>query len=132
MPLNEHAHRLATTGANLATVVTIMPDGQLQALPVWIDSDGEHLLVNTEPQRQRSKNLARDPRITVLVQSATDPYDWAEVRGKVVGTVDGQQARDHIDALARKYTGSDYANPVGPAGRIIFKVAADKVNTARG
>jgi len=131
MPLDEDAHRLATTGANLATVVTIMPDGQPQALLTWIDSDGEHLLVNTEPTRQRSKNVARDPRITVLVHSATDPYDWAEVRGKVVGTVDGQPARDHIDALARKYTGSDYANPIGPGGRIILKVAADKVNTPR-
>jgi PPOX class probable F420-dependent enzyme len=131
MPIDEDAHRLATTGANLATVVTIMPDGQPQALLTWIDSDGEHLLVNTEPTRQRAKNVARDPRITVLVHSATDPYDWAEVRGRVVEIVEGQEARDHIDELARKYTGSDYANPIGPGGRVILKIAAERTNTAR-
>lgn len=131
MPIDEDAHRLATTGANLATVATIMPDGQPQALLTWIDSDGEHLLVNTEPTRQRAKNVERDPRITVLVHSATDPYDWAEVRGRVVEIVEGQEARDHIDKLARKYTGSDYANPIGPGGRIILKIAPERTNTAR-
>ena len=130
MPLDEDTVRLAR-GKNLATVVTLMPDGQPQALPTWIDTDGEHLLVNTEPQRQRSKNVARDPRITVLIQGPT-PWEWAEVRGRVVDTVGEPRAREHIDELARKYTGADYANPIGPEGRIILVVAPDKVNTAAG
>ena len=54
MPLDEDTVRLAR-GKNLATVVTLMPDGQPQALLTWVDTDGEHLLVNTEPQRQRAK-----------------------------------------------------------------------------
>jgi PPOX class probable F420-dependent enzyme len=129
MPLDEDVIRLAK-GKNLATVVTLMPSGQPQALLTWIDTDGEHVLVNTEPQRQRSRNVARDPRITVLIHSSGSPFDWAEVRGHVVGTVTGDEARKHIDELARKYTGHDYANPIGPQGRIILKVAADKVNTS--
>jgi PPOX class probable F420-dependent enzyme len=128
MALDEDTVRLAK-GKNLATVVTLMPDGQPQALLTWVDSDGEYILVNTEPQRQRSRNVARDPRITVLIHSADSPYDWSEVRGHVADTVTGDEARQHIDELARKYTGNDYANPIGPQGRIILKVAADKVNT---
>ena len=64
MPLDEDVVRLAK-GPNLATVVTLMPSGQPQAQFTWIDADDEHVLVNTEPQRQRAKNIARDPRITV-------------------------------------------------------------------
>jgi PPOX class probable F420-dependent enzyme len=131
MPLDEDVIRLAK-GKNLATVVTLMPSGQPQALLTWIDTDGEHVLVNTEPQRQRSRNVARDPRITVLIHSSDSPFDWAEVRGHVVGTVTGDEAREHIDELARKYTGHDYANPIGPQGRVILQVAADKVNTPAG
>jgi PPOX class probable F420-dependent enzyme len=116
-------------GKNLATVVTLMPDGQPQALLTWIDTDGEHLLVNTEPTRQRARNVARDPRITVLIHSGDDPWDWSEVRGRVVDTVDGQPARDHIDELSHKYMGTEYRNPIGPRGRIILKIAPDKVNT---
>ena len=129
MPLPDDVVRLAK-GKNLATVVTLMPDGQPQALPTWVDTDGENLLVNTEPQRQRSKNLRRDPRITLLINSAENPWDWAEVRGHVVEVIDGQEARDHIDELSRKYMGTDYGNPIGPHGRVILKVAPDKVNTA--
>jgi PPOX class probable F420-dependent enzyme len=128
MQLDADVVRLAK-GKNLATVVTLMPNGQPQALLTWVDTDGEHVLVNTEPQRQRARNIRRDPRITVLIHSADDPWDWAEVRGHVVGTVTGEQAREHIDELSRKYVGSNYRNPIGPQGRIVLKVAADKVNT---
>ena len=128
MTLDGDTIRLAK-GKNLATVVTLMPDGQPQALLTWIDTDGEHLLVNTEPTRQRARNVARDPRITVLIHSGDDPWDWSEVRGRVVDTVDGQPARDHIDELSHKYMGTEYRNPIGPRGRIILKIAPDKVNT---
>jgi len=130
MALDEDTVRLAK-GKNLATVVTLMPDGQPQALLTWVDTDGEHILVNTEPQRQRARNIRRDPRITVLIHSAEDPWDWSEVRGRVVAVVDGTEARSHIDELSRKYVGSDYRNPIGPQGRVILKIAPDKVNTPR-
>jgi len=130
MPLDEDTVRLAQ-GKNLATVVTLMPDGQPQALLTWVDSDGEYVLVNTEPQRQRARNIRRDPRITVLIHSAEDPWDWSEVRGRVAHTVGGAEAREHIDKLSRKYAGTDYRNPIGPQGRVILKIAADKVNTPR-
>jgi PPOX class probable F420-dependent enzyme len=126
--LDDDVIRLAKA-ANLATVVTLMPDGQPQALLTWIDTDGEVILVNTEPQRQRARNVARDPRVTVLIHSAENPWDWAEVRGHVVDTVSGDVARAHIDELSQRYVGSDYQNPIGPQGRIILRIAADKVNT---
>jgi PPOX class probable F420-dependent enzyme len=129
MPLDEDVIRLAK-GKNLATVVTLMPGGQPQALLTWIDTDGEHVLVNTEPQRQKARNVARDPRITVLI-TGDNPYDWAEVRGHVVETVGGDEARKHIDELSQKYNGTEYRNPIGPQGRVILKIAADKINTPK-
>lgn len=118
-------------GPNLATVVTLMPSGQPQAQLTWVDTDGEYLLVNTEPARQRVKNLSRDSRITVLVQSAEDAWNWAEIRGVVVEIVGGQPAREHIDELSRKYLGTDFPQPVGPQGRIILKIEPRKVNTPK-
>jgi PPOX class probable F420-dependent enzyme len=130
MALDEDVARLAK-GKNLATVVTLMPDGQPQALLTWVDHDGENVLVNTEPQRQRAKNVSRDPRVTVLIHSADNGYDWAEVRGHVAAVIGGPQAREHIDELSNRYTGSDYGMPIGPDGRVILVVAPDKVNTPR-
>jgi len=45
--------------------------------------------------------------------------------------LDGSQAREHIDKLSRKYVGTDYRNPVGPHGRVILKIATDKVNAPK-
>jgi PPOX class probable F420-dependent enzyme len=129
MALDEDAARLAK-GKNLATVVTLMPDGQPQAQLTWIDHDGEHVLVNTEPQRQRARNVGRDARVTVLIHSA-DPWDWAEIRGHVVATIDGSQAREHIDQLSQRYIGADFDDTIGPHGRIILVIAPDKVNTPK-
>jgi PPOX class probable F420-dependent enzyme len=129
MPLDEDVIRLAK-GKNLATVVTLMPSGQPQALFTWIDTDGEYVLVNTEPQRQKARNVARDPRITVLIHG-DNAYDWAEVRGHVVETVGGDEARRHIDELSQKYNGTEYRNPIGPQGRVILKIEADKINTSK-
>ena len=129
MPLDEDVVRLAK-GKNLAAVVTLMPGGQPQALFTWIDTDGEHLLINTEPQRQKARNAARDPRVTILIRS-DDFYDWAEIRGHVIETVGGEAAREHIDELSQRYNGHEYTNPIGPQGRVILKIAADKVNTSQ-
>jgi PPOX class probable F420-dependent enzyme len=120
--LDDRIRTLATDGKNIAAVSTLMPDGTLQTTPLWIDSDGEHLLLNTEVHRQKYKNVSRDPRITVTIIDAANPYSYGEVRGEVVETVTGPEARAHIDALARKYTGADYGNPV-QSERVILKVA---------
>lgn len=112
---------------NLGVVVTLMPDGRPQALPTWIDTDGEHLLVNTERERQRARNIARDPRVTVLVMSSESPWDWSELRGRVVGTIEGDVALRHIHEMSNKYVGHDYIRDISPTGRIIYKIAADRV-----
>jgi PPOX class probable F420-dependent enzyme len=128
MALDEQLERLAR-GANLATIVTLMPDGRPQAQLRWVDADEDCVLVNTEPQRQAAKNAARDPRVTVLIHSCSDPYDWAEVRGVVAETITGARARAHIDQLAQKYTGSDYAAPIGAEGRVLLRIRPEKVVT---
>jgi PPOX class probable F420-dependent enzyme len=130
MALNDDAARLAKS-TSLATVVTLMPNGQPQALLTWVDTDGEHILVNTEPIRQRARNLRRDPRVTVLIHSSENAWDWAEIRGRVVETIDGDRARAHIDELSQRYAGEDYSRPIGPDGRIILVIEPEKVNTPR-
>jgi PPOX class probable F420-dependent enzyme len=125
MSLDDRVRELAEA-KSFPSVSTIGPDGRPHTQPVWIDTDGEHLLFNTETGRQKFVNLQRDPRVTVTLIDPDNPYRYIEVRGHVADTVTGPEARDHIDQLARKYTGSDYANQVGTE-RVIVKVAADSV-----
>lgn len=120
--LDDRIQRLATQGRNIAAVTTLMPDGTPQTTPLWVDADDEHLLLNTEVHRQKYKNVARDPRVTVTIWDAEQPFLYGEVRGEVIETVTGPDARAHIDQLSQKYVGHDYANPI-QSERVILKVA---------
>lgn len=108
-----------------ATVTTLLPDGTPTTKPLWIDTDGTHILINTEIHRLGFRNIQRDPRVTVALVDPGNPYSYAEVRGEVVETVTGPEARAHIDALAQKYLGSDYPGKI-ETERVIVKVAATR------
>ena len=115
-------------GKNFAAFTTLMADGQPQTQIMWIGDDGEHLLINTEIHRQKFKNAQRDPRVTVTVFNDGNAYQYIEARGKVVESIGGDEARSHIDALAKKYMGvDDYPNPI-QSERIILKISIDKIH----
>ena len=85
----------------LASLATIMPDGQPQVTPVWIDMDGKFVRFNSARGRQKDRNVRRDPRIAMSITDPDNPYRYLEIRGRVVDiTEDG--ADDHIDSLAKK------------------------------
>ena len=120
------AARDLARGKNFAALTTLLPSGQPSTQVMWVDADDDHVLINTETGRQKFVNVSKDPRVTVTVIDADNPYRYAEIRGRVVETVGGAQARDHIDALAQKYTGGPYAGEIATE-RVIFKIAPERV-----
>ncbi|HZA79273.1 MAG TPA: TIGR03618 family F420-dependent PPOX class oxidoreductase [Acidimicrobiales bacterium] len=119
--LDETIKRLAT-GKNIAAVTTLLPDGTPTTQPMWVDADDDHLLLNTEVHRQKFLNIKRDPRITVTIWDSANPYSYGEVRGEVVETITGPEARSQIDELSQKYQGSDYPGVI-KSERVILKIA---------
>ena len=93
---------------------------------MWVDADDDHVLINTEVHRAKFKAIERDPRVTVTIWKRDDPYRFAEVRGRVVETVRGPEARAHIDALSRKYRGRDYDPANIGSERVILRIAPDR------
>ena len=121
MPL-EDAVKKAAQADNFATLTTLMPDGQPQTQVMWVHADDDHILINTEVERQKWKNVQRDPRVTVTIIDKENPYHYAEVRGRVVDQVRGDEARASIDELSRKYTGKDYDPAAIKTERVILKI----------
>ena len=112
-------------GANFATITTLLSDGSPATHVMWVDCDDDYVLLNTETGRAKFKNIKRDPRVSVVVWDANDPITYVEVRGRVVETVAGAPAREHIDKLSLKYDGKPYSNPI-QTERVILKVAPDR------
>lgn len=126
MALDSDLQSLASE-PNFAALTTLMPDGQPQTQLMWVHASDEQVLINTEVGRQKYRNVQADPRVTVTVFDRENSYRYVEARGRVVGTIGGDEARDQIDELAQKYTGVPYANPIGTE-RVILQIAVDKVH----
>ncbi|MGW6279084.1 pyridoxamine 5'-phosphate oxidase family protein [Kribbella sp. NPDC055071] len=65
--LPESTHRLFTEPKDV-TVVTIDPDGSPQASLVWAERDGDEILLGLQHPHRKTRNLRRDPRVTLLIQ----------------------------------------------------------------
>lgn len=89
-----------------AHLATLMPDGSPQTTPVWVDYDGQNILINTPVGTQKDKNLQRDGRVALSIIDPDNPYRYLEVRGRVAERTQNG-ADQHIDAMARKYLGQD-------------------------
>ena len=112
---------------NFGHVATLNEDGSVHTAIVWVDVQDGRVALNTAEGRIWPANVRRDPRVTVTVVNAENPYEYTEIRGRVVeDTHDG--ADEHIDALAKKYMDAD-TYPLRKEGeqRVIFRIEPERV-----
>ena len=83
-------------------LTTIMPDGAPQSSLIWVDYDDDYLLVNTTLERQKGRNMLRNPKVTILVIDPKDSSRWVEVRGHVM-EITRDCAEAHADKLTQRY-----------------------------
>ena len=91
---------------NYVHLATLMADGSPQVSPVWVDVDGDRILVNTAEGRVKPRNVRRDARVAISIYNQENPYSSAFIRGRVV-EITHEGAEEHIDKLAKKYLGQD-------------------------
>lgn len=109
-------------GKNFCMFTSLRPDGHPASQVLWVDCDDEFILVNTEKHRRKYRNTRADPRVTVTLWDAENPYRYIEVRGVVHDYVEGQAARDHIDQLALKYFGRLYDPEQIESERVVLRI----------
>jgi len=94
-------------GGGLCYLATIMPDGSPQLTQTWVDTDGTNVLINTVIGHQKTRNVERDPRVSVAVSDPATPSRFFQVRGRVIERrIEG--ATEHIEELSQRYTGRPY------------------------
>jgi PPOX class probable F420-dependent enzyme len=104
---------------NFAVVATLRPDGSVHQTMMWVDVDGDTVLLNTT-SRTKQAHLAADPRIAVLVASRSDPYTYVSIHG--LASLDDNGAVEHANKLARKYGQRATFTRVEGERRVIVRV----------
>jgi PPOX class probable F420-dependent enzyme len=110
-----------------AHLVTLMPDGSPQVTPVWVDLDGNTVIINTAKGRLKDRNMKRDPRVALAVSDPANPYRYVQVRGRV-SDISENGGDAHIDKMAKKYLNQD-SYPYRQAGevRVVYRITPEHV-----
>jgi PPOX class probable F420-dependent enzyme len=116
LELPESAVRLINSGVH-ASLTTISPGGWPQTTVVWVVHEEGELRMASLTMRQKLRNVARDPRITVSwISEARDklglPY-YLVVRGR--GQVTEGGAPEFLRRVAPSFIGPDIKFPGGDA-----------------
>jgi PPOX class probable F420-dependent enzyme len=124
------AYRHLLEGPVVVSLITMMPDGQPQASPVWCLLEGNDIIINTAVGRQKDKNLRANPKVTVLAINPENPYSYLEVRGTVTARIENDEGP--IDAMARLYTGAEkYYGGAAPEDsrevRVTYRITPNRV-----
>ncbi len=109
-------------------LVTLDPDGMPHVRPVWVDESEGLVLVNTGAGWRKERNARADPRVALSMVEFANPYERVEIRGRVVGFVEGASAKDQLDRLAGRYLGLDSYPWMKPGERrIIMQIEPTQV-----
>jgi PPOX class probable F420-dependent enzyme len=126
--LSESVRRLFD-GTNFAVLSTLELDGRPHSTVVWTKRDGDDIVFALPKNRRKTANLIRDPRATVVVFDAANPYESAQVQGVV--SIEDDPDGLLVEELSHKYTGGPYPGFAGPNPRwVTARISADKVTTS--
>jgi PPOX class probable F420-dependent enzyme len=122
--LPELAKRLLDA-QTFAVLSTVNPDGGPQSSVVWVKRDGDEILFSSIRGRRKTRNIERDPRVSLVVFDPANAYQYAEVRGTVSMTEEG--GPELIQELSQKYTGGPYRHDKPEFVRVVFRITPTHV-----
>ena len=112
---------------SFAHVATVDDDGMPQVTPVWVEYDGEYVVINSAAGRKKDRNLRARPEVAISIQDPENMYRYVGVQG-MVEEITEEGGDEHINGLAHKYWGRDYSFVAGEV-RVIYKIRPTRVWT---
>lgn len=86
----------------IAWLTTVRPDGQPQSVPVWLLWDGETFLIYSQPGRQKLKNIGRNARVGLHLNSNARGGDVVRTEGAAAVAEDVPPATE-VGEYVEKY-----------------------------
>lgn len=117
------AAREVLDGPHTAVLATSNADGRPQSSVIFVKRDGDTVVFSTIEGRLKTRNMRRDPRVSLLV--ASNPGRYVEIRGSVEITADPEKALLH--EMYARYMGGATPPPEPDAERLIVRIVPEKL-----
>ncbi|PVW03456.1 PPOX class F420-dependent oxidoreductase [Microbacterium sp. Gd 4-13] len=111
---------------NYGALGTVRPDGSVQVNPMWFEYDGEHLLFTHTTRRQKFRNLAANPSMSLMVFDPENPYRYMEVRGRLVEATPDPEGAFYV-RLGQRYGNADQQPPPDSADRVVLSMSIEHI-----
>ena len=122
MQLNDATKDLLD-GPHTAVLATANNDGRPQSSVIFIKREGDTVVFSTIKGRLKTRNMARDPRVSLLVLANAGRY--VEIRGTVDITDDPDKLL--LNEMYRRYMGGMAPPPEPDAERLIVRITPEKL-----
>jgi PPOX class probable F420-dependent enzyme len=106
--LDPRIRALFEQGRNFVHLATLLPDGSPHSIPVWAILEDGRIAFFTQSTSRKARNLVRDPRVALSLVDGDNPYRNAQLRGRVVETIEGDAALEIIDRISQHYIGAPF------------------------
>jgi PPOX class probable F420-dependent enzyme len=110
---------------NFAHLATLMPDGSPHVAPVWINRDGDRVIISTSDSSVKGKNTKQDPRVAISIVDFNNPYEELQLRGRVVERNSDSDLKT-LDATSNKYIGKPF--PYRSPGQVALIIEVEKAH----
>ena len=128
---SEQRRAFMTDGTRSAVLATTRADGRPHAVPVWYGMDGDDLLVNTGAATVKGRDLARDPRVALVVHDDRPPYAFVMVEGVAELISEPEALRAGSALIGRHYldpaAADAWADYATSPGKVLVRVRPTNV-----
>lgn len=127
----DDAWAFLTEGTRTGKLATIRPDGRPHVAPVWFIVENGDLVFNTWHTSVKARNLAADPRASLVVDLQEPPYAYVMVEGRAEIVEDLAESRRVATIIGGRYMGADKAEAFGARngveGELVIRLKVDKM-----
>ena len=122
----DEEHRRILLARRNAFLATLNADGSPQLTPVWVDVDGDEVLVNSLARTVKIANMRRDARVALVMESEEDRYVVLRIDGHVVAIESGKEVDEHIERLSMRQDGESWEFSEGEV-RALARIRPDRI-----
>ena len=99
--------------ARTAKLAVVRGDGSPHVAPVWVDLDGDEVVLTTSADTVKGKAILRDPRVSLCWDDERPPFTFVIVAGVARTSTDPDDLLAWSTRIAGRYMGLDRADEYG-------------------
>jgi PPOX class probable F420-dependent enzyme len=99
--------------ARTGKLALVRADGSPHVAPVWVDLDGDEVVLMTSPDTIKGKSILRDGRVALCFDDERPPFSFVTIAGTTTTSTDPDELLRWATRIAARYMGEERAEGYG-------------------